>query len=158
MSILTNSNIPTTKSFGTRLFYVLVFTPLIIVIEWLMAFNWGLYSYMVFAARLDVDYSSSIVKYLYHYFDTLGVGLIFSTMTVLHVIGIIYKKLWLRILPLIIDVAIILMYAGSLFVYRPMAIGGVTVSTLAIIIIFGIIKALNVKYTVYTLRDRGDKQ
>jgi len=152
MSKLTNQNLPVTNSISVKFFYILVFTPLIVVIEWLMMLNWGLYTYMIFLYRLDIDYTSSIIKYLYQYFDTVGVGLIFFTMTLLHALGLIYKVLWLRILPLIIDVGIILMYAGSIFLIKPMPLGGITVGTLAIIIIFGIIKAFNVKYTIYTLK------
>jgi len=152
MSKLTNQNLPVTRNISIKFFYILVFTPLIVIIEWLMMFNWGLYTYMIFFYRLDIDYTSSIIKYLYQYFDTVGVGMIFFTMTLLHALGLIYKALWLRILPLIIDVGIILMYAGSIFLIKPMPLGGVTVGTLAIIIIFGIIKALNVKYTIYTLK------
>ncbi len=149
---MTNQNLPVTRNISIKFFYILVFTPLIVIIEWLMMFNWGLYTYMIFFYRLDIDYTSSIIKYLYQYFDTVGVGMIFFTMTLLHALGLIYKALWLRILPLIIDVGIILMYAGSIFLIKPMPLGGVTVGTLAIIIIFGIIKALNVKYTIYTLK------
>lgn len=140
------------ETFWTNIFYMLVFTPLIVVIEWVMTLVWGLFAYFIFTGTLNVDYASAIVSYVMLYLDKPQTGLLFAIVSALHFCGIVYPSQWLRFPPLLMDVGILCMFAGTLLFNRPIALGSFTAFALAIIIIFSICKAMNVKYTIYQLK------
>jgi len=144
--------VPQHASLSTKLFYLLVFTPLVVVTEWVMMINWGIYACFILFGTVNIDYTSSLVVYLLKNMSVTQTGLIFVGITCFHVVGLIRPNIWLRVVPLVFDVAIILLFSGSLFVNKPIALGAFTFFGYVIVIIFGIIKAFNVQYTVYTIR------
>lgn len=140
------------ENFLTNAFYMAVFTPLIVVIEWVMTIVWSIYAYFILTGTLDVDYVSSLVSYFMLYFDKTQVGSLFVAAAFSHLCGILFPKLWIRIPPLLVDIAILLIFAGSLFVHHPIALGSTTAFALVVLIVFSIFKAMNVKYTIYQLK------
>ena len=130
----------------------IVMIPLITVIQWLMAVSWCVYAGAAFFFTVNVDYTSSLNAYLLQYIPSFYVGCIFIGIVIFHIYSVFARHYFMKAFPLFLDVAIMCMFAGALFINRPVALGGVTIVVFALVIIFGILKARYIDYTAYPLK------